>query len=225
MAGFMSSSRMPTLNASALPIYVMAGNHDRYENNSAKPGSNLFNIAFADFMRPNYDYVGGWVSEKNGDKVGFVYADFSLRARVDAEYIGPVFAYGQGRVYDDVFEDFKELTYQFWNDHGRIPIIWLLHFAPFPCQIHLKLVEFERIRIAAGEMGILATLCGHTHIASKHQERGHTIYCGGSSCCADSDDRCTVQLIEVETGGTARITRRNFKWSYPAQEFEAHYDD
>lgn len=224
-SGFMTGARMATLAASRLPIYVMAGNHDRYDGNSGKPGSNLFDLTFDEFLRPIESYVGGWVSEKNGEKLGFVYADFSLRERVDAEYVGPVFAYGQGRVYEDVFEDLKTCTHRFWQNHGRIPIIWLVHYAPFPCSVQLKLVDFERIQRAAGEMGILATLCGHTHRQSKHQEAGHTIYCGGSACCSDSDDNCTVHLIEVRVGSDASVVRKNFKWSYELQEFQARPAD
>jgi Calcineurin-like phosphoesterase len=150
---FMSDSRMPTLSASGLPVYVMADNHDRYRSNSAAPGSNLFDLTFADYLRSESQYVGWWISEKGEEKLGFVYADFSLRERVDAEFLGPIFAYGQGRVYQDILNDMKTQTHAIWQKNGRIPVVWLIHFAPFTCETQLKLIDFPKLNQAAGELG------------------------------------------------------------------------
>lgn len=219
-SGFLSDNRMPTLQSSTLPIYVFAGNHDRYENNKAAPNSVLFDLSFSKYQRPSTKYVGYWVSEKRGQRLGFVYADFSIRSRSDAEYLSPIFAYGQGRVYEDVLADLVEQTQAIWREEGRIPILWLIHFAPFPCGLHLKFIDYEKIVSAAKALGILATVCGHTHQAIKHEVDNHVIYCGGSACCVDSEEDCRIQIIDVEIDAHAHVSRRNFQWSAVSHQFE-----
>lgn len=224
-SGYVNDARLPTLNASHLPIYLMPGNHDRYLNNTAAPNSKTFDLAFGEYLRNFRDFVGFWVAEKAGTQIGFVYADFSLRSRSDAEYLSPYFAYGQGRVYEDVLEELRNTTIMLRRDHGNIPIIWITHFAPFHFTTALKFIDYEKITAAATSLGIVGTLCGHTHQSAKHQIDSHVIYCGGSAGCADCANDSRVQIINIDVGNTTKISRESYKWSTTDHEFRHFLSD
>lgn len=222
--GFRSESRKPTLQSARRPIYVLPGNHDRYANNFAMTNSKLFDLAFGNYLHNFNGYVGYWVRRKAGHYLGFVYADFTLRARSDATTrLG---AYGQGRVYQDVFQDLKDQTFALKSKYSNINLCWVLHFAPFDCGSHLELVDWQQIARAASAAGVTATLCGHTHSQAKIQAHGHTIYCAGSAGCVDSEDCSTTHILrfEIDEDGMD-IRRENFKWDGQRQYFERLADD
>jgi 3',5'-cyclic AMP phosphodiesterase CpdA len=224
-SGFMSGSGFPTLSASGLPVYMMPGNHDRYLNDTAAPNSRTFDLAFGDYLRNFKDYVGFWVAEKGHARVAFVYADFSLRTKADAEFVPAYFAYGQGRVYDDVLQDLKDTTVMIRRDFGDVPVVWITHFAPFHFSRSLAFIDYQKITAAATGLGVLSTLCGHTHQSARHQIDTHVIYCGGSAGCADSADDSRVQIINIDVGETCRISRECYKWSVSQQEFTHYLSD
>jgi 3',5'-cyclic AMP phosphodiesterase CpdA len=222
--GFRSESRKPTLQSARRPIYVLPGNHDRYANNFATTNSKLFDLAFDNYLHKFNGYVGYWVRRKTGRYLGFVYADFTLRARSDATSRLGVF--GQGRVYQDVFDDLKKQTFALKSKYSDINLCWVLHFAPFDCGSHLELVDWQQIAQAASAAGVSATLCGHTHSQAKIQAHGHTIYCAGSAGCVDSEDSSTAHIFRFEIhGGNFNVRRENYKWNGRQVNFERLADD
>ena len=224
LSGFRSESRKPTLKSARRPIYVVPGNHDRYANNFATTNSRIFDLAFEDYLHNFNGYVGHWVRRKDGQYLGFVYADFTLRTRSDAT--SRLGAYGQGRVYQDVFENLKNQTFVLKNKYGGINISWILHFAPFDCGSHLELIDWQQIAHAASAAGVQVTLCGHTHNQAKIQAYGHTIYCAGSAGCVDSEDRSTAHILRFEIDGQQfGVRRENYKWNGRQMKFERLTDD
>jgi Icc-related predicted phosphoesterase len=220
--GFMTDRKMPTLEPSNLAVYITPGNHDRYLNNLAAPNSKTFELTFGNQLSNFNGYVGYWVSEKDDARVAFLYADFSLRTRSDAEYCAPFFAYGQGRAYQDVLDDLKNRTLKLREEFGELTIVWITHFAPFDCGEGLKFIDYATVTAAAVSLGVLCTLCGHTHKSAKFQTGGHTIYCGGSAGCADSPDNSRVQVINVDVEASSRdskVSRQSFEWSASEDEF------
>jgi 3',5'-cyclic AMP phosphodiesterase CpdA len=224
LGGFRSESRRPTLNSARRPIYVLPGNHDRYANNFATTNSRLFDFAFEHYLHNFNGYVGHWVRRKTGQYLGFIYADFTLRARTDATT--KLGAYGQGRVYQDVFDDLKKQTFALKSKYRGISISWVVHFAPFDCGPHLELIDWQQIAQAASAAGVLTTLCGHTHNQAKIQAHGHTIYCAGSAGCVDSEDSSTAHLLRFEMDGSNfGVRRENYRWNGRQIKFERLADD
>jgi 3',5'-cyclic AMP phosphodiesterase CpdA len=224
LSGFRSESHRPTLQSARRPIYVLPGNHDRYANNYATTNSRLFDFAFESYLHNFNGYVGHWVRRKTGQYLGFVYADFTLRARSDATTrLG---AYGQGRVYQDVFDDLKKRTFALRSKYSGINLCWMLHFAPFDCGLHLELVDWQQIAQAASAAGVSITLCGHTHAQAKIQSHGHTIYCAGSAGCVDSENSSTVHVLRFEIDGSNfNVRRENYNWNGRQIKFERGGDD
>ena len=77
-------------------ISVVPGNHDKFSDDYGTPNGKNFELRFGDYM-PNFAAgVGHWIDEKEGQQLGFVFADFALQSRTDAadKVIG---AFGQGR--------------------------------------------------------------------------------------------------------------------------------
>jgi 3',5'-cyclic AMP phosphodiesterase CpdA len=215
--------RLGQESASRRPIYVVPGNHDRYANNYAVTNSRTFDLTFGSYLH-NFDgYVGHWVRRKRDKYIGFVFADFTLRAKSDASSMLHVF--GQGRVYEDVLADLKARTFKLKADYPDIALNWLVHFAPYECGSFLKLIDWENIVSAAAAAGVTTTLCGHTHEQFKIQGGKHTIYCAGSAGCADSEMNSTVHILRFDIDTTVSVRRENYKWNSRELEFERQPDD
>ena len=172
--GFVTETGSPTVNVSSAPIHVLPGNHDKFVNVTGAPNCRTFELKFEAYMRNFSSGVGHWVRRKQGQFIGFLCADFCLQSRQDAldKVVGP---YGQGRVYQDVLEELKSRTFRLRKSYKEIQIVWLIHFAPFDCGYSLQLIDWDRIIDAARALRVLATLCGHTHQASKFVVDSHTI--------------------------------------------------
>jgi predicted phosphodiesterase len=100
-------------------------------------------------------------------------------------------------------------------------LFWIIHFAPFDCGYDLQLIDFEMITRSALSLGVAATLCGHTHKASKHEIDNHVVYCSGSAGCVDSeeDSRVHVMHIDVDEDQQCKITRESYIWDGNRHEF------
>jgi predicted phosphodiesterase len=210
-----------TISRTTLPknIHLVPGNHDRYRDDAGTPGSPHFALTFENpHMRNLQGDVGHWVKRKNGQYIGFVYADFSLRERAHATnpVSGP---YGQGRAYAKTLSELSKLTKQL---QGRgMPVVWVIHFAPYQTDPNLILVNFNRLSNTAASLGVLCTLCGHTHEQDHVITRGHPVFCAGSACCVDSKNNARLHVFEfrVESGKQPSILRKNYRWSWDRDAF------
>jgi hypothetical protein len=113
-----------------------------------------------------------------GRQLAFAYADFTLRTRTEAEFPSAIMAFGQGRIYDDVLADLRNETTRLRQQYGNIPVVWMVHFAPYECGSSLKLIDHQKLLDSAKAFGIFTTLCGHTHEALAKVMDTQTIYCG-----------------------------------------------
>lgn len=220
-AGFYGATRMPTLGFMGDNIYVVPGNHDKFSDNRGTPNCKNFELKFESNMPNLNSGVGHWVVQKQSKYLGFVLADFCLQSRSDAED-KVVAALGQGRVYDFVFDELTNRTLELRSKFNAIPIVWVIHFAPFDCGYALKLNDFDLVIDAARRLNVSAALCGHTHKASKTIYDDLIIYCGGSAGCVDSERDSRIHVIHFDVDETCRVSRDNFIWSRDQHEF-IHY--
>lgn len=215
---YKTQGKAPTLNSNSLPVYLLAGNHDRFTNNRAAPSSRNFDFVFSDHLGEGYDgFVGEWIVVKDGARVAFISADFSLRH--DQDVLSSAHVYGQGKVYDDTLDKLRRRTFDIKGKHPDAVLVWLIHFAPFECGVWLELQGWDAILKAAEAAGVQVTLCGHTHVPRRISSVGHTVYCAGSAGCADSEENSYVHIIEVEVGDSVAVTRQNYKWNAEQDEF------
>jgi hypothetical protein len=163
----------------------------------------------------NQGSVIGFV--KKNSIFGFISADFCLVDRRDAQWVGG--AYGQGRVYQPVLDELKNRTFALRSKYEGINLIWIIHFAPFECGPWLQLIDFDMIMRSAVSLGVLATLCGHTHTASKHQFDNHVVYCSGSAGCVDSEDDSRIHVIHIDVDEDCQLSRDSYKWDDSKHEF------
>jgi predicted phosphodiesterase len=210
----------PTICGTTAPrnIHLVPGNHDRYRDDFATPGSQNFSLMFEDpHMRNRAGDIGHWVKAKRDHKLAFVYADFSLK-RVEHLSDPLKGRYGQGVVYAKVLKDLKNKTSEL--KALDIPVIWIIHFAPYECEPSLQLINFKHVTDAATELGVLCTLCGHTHVQENIVVNGHQVFCAGSACCVDSKDKARVHLITIRIDDDGpSVSRRNFRWSWDRDSF------
>jgi hypothetical protein len=221
IAGFCSAPRTPTIGFLGERVFVLPGNHDKFNDSQGTPNGKNFELKFDGYM-PNFEFgVGHWVVEKEGHKLAFIYADFCLQSRSDAsdKVVGP---FGQGRVYQDILDELTARTLTIRERFGSIPIVWNVHFAPFDCGIALELLDFQNIIDAAVRLRILATLCGHTHKSTKIEIDKHVVYCSGSTGCIDSESDARIHLLHFAVDEACEVTRETFLWNRANHEFE-HY--
>jgi hypothetical protein len=168
-------------------------------------------------MRNRMGDIGYWVKTKRDRKLAFVYADFSLKRveHVANQFAGP---YGQGVVYAKILKDLRRKTEELKAQN--IPVVWVLHFAPYECEPSLQLINFKHVTDAATELGVLCTLCGHTHQQEHIVVNGHPVFCAGSACCVDSKNNSRVHLITIKIDDDGpTVSRRNFRWSWDRDTF------
>ena len=198
----------PTICGTTAPknIHLVPGNHDRYRDDFATPGSQNFLLMFeGSHMRNRDGDIGHWIKVKKNRKLAFVYADFSLRRvqHLSDTLAGP---YGQGIVYPDTLKQLKDKTQELKAD--GIPVIWVIHFAPYECEPSLQLFNFIKITDAAVALGVLCTLCGHTHVQRHIVVNRHPVFCAGSADCVDSISNSRVGAVRKVVGiGAAQSPR------------------
>lgn len=222
---YLTADRFPTIASLQVPVHVFAGNHDRYMNNVARPFSNHFDFVFEDYMDRKTPFVGSWVSEKDEKALAFVYADFCLRTRLEASFPQQLNAYGQGRVYEDVLDELRVETLSIRREYPGIHVVWMVHFAPYECGLYLRLHEHQRYLDAAEALGVVATICGHTHELLSRELKTQTIYCGGSACCVDNVGGYMVHVLDFEVDEDCFVSRITYIWDEDNAEFVHLKDD
>jgi Calcineurin-like phosphoesterase len=214
-----------TISGVEKPIHLLPGNHDKYINDVGSPNSPNFQLKFLNYMEnlDPVDGVGYWIKQKNGKHLAFVYSDYTLQSRQDAS--NPAKAFGQGKVYPNVLGATEVLTRAISSHFPDVSIVWIIHFAPFDCGNNLELLDWAHILKAAERLGVICTLCGHTHDKMRVSSGLHTIYCAGSSGCIDREFESRLHMFEFEFGRYIKITRRNYLWSSTDQEFKEGLSD
>jgi predicted phosphodiesterase len=222
--GFYSGPRSPTLAFMGADIHILSGNHDKFDDDGGTPNGKNFELRLGSYM-PNFSSgVGHWVDEKEGQRLGFLLADFTLLSRADAgdRVVG---VFGQGRVYPDVLDELANRTLLLRSQYSEMPLVWIIHFAPYECGYSLRLIDFEKVTEAAIRLKVVATLCGHTHKSSKTTIDKHIIYCSGSAGCIDTENDARIHMLQFDVNATCQVLRENFVWDRAQHEFVHHSSD
>jgi predicted phosphodiesterase len=206
----------PTLSGANSWIFVLPGNHDRYEDCGGDAGCNRFNDVFSNFWGSQHPYVNHKVIEKGGAYLAILGADFCLRRNSDADSPQNMYKYGQGRVYTDVIEELKKRTEHLRCRFCDIVPIWVVHFLPvYGCDETLKLIDHSLFLEQALAHGIQLILAGHTHESKIYYSKdGLTVACAGSASVFERDGRNSIHILELSLNKNEieRAYRTDFVW-------------
>ena len=221
--------RWPTLQASATPIALVPGNHDRFRGPwLAGPGSEGFDEFFERDWEAGIGGVQKFVfPDEEHPYLTVLCADFSLAHTKDATVLTG--HWGQGKVYsaDDnprlqaLVAETKEV-----QEKTRSAVIWMVHFAPEFEQVeelpnlpeNLWLIDAGDLLQEADDLGIHHILCGHTHVlAPEYRSRSRPpvrVYCVGSSAILSASTEPSMRELEFTVEGP-RIVRARYKdWAW-----------
>ncbi len=223
LSGPYINSFSQSLAATGRRIYFLPGNHDMYRDDSGWPGSPHFHLMLEKHLPNLTGSVGWWTRTKAGGQVlGCVYGDFCLRSVTDAGNVA--FYHGRGRAYPDTLKKMVADTIALKSSHDRITLIWLIHFAPFQCPTSLQLMDWQNVTKEAERLGVLCTLCGHTHEQSKIARDKHVVYCSGSAGSVEPVGESRVHVIEIDPDRST-AQRQNFEYKAMDQSFQSVSSD
>lgn len=184
---FGTGSIEPTFDKLRQTVWMLPGNHDRFEKTLPRgftPGGTEFHNVFDKFW--DEDVRRYPVLTRPGFSVAVLGADFSLRSPKDCGRWPPN-RYSRGRAYADVLEKLESETNKLARDQsGPIAVLWAIHFPPdYPdLPSYMKLLRSEDIIKAGNNCGVRAVLAGHTH---KRKRYGRTpvmkfeVLCAGTA--------------------------------------------
>lgn len=220
VAGVLSRSQRPTLRAANLPVLLLPGNHDRFQDNQGTPWGKSFEVTFPlDWPRHS---VRPFILEKSDNtRLAFVAADFCLRQTNDALMPSALNRYGQGRVYEDLVARLREVTARARSGRSVTEVVWVVHFAPGDqTDRTLRLLNDGPLREALDAEGIRLLLCGHVHTPSEYRfGNDTTVYCAGSSSSVDVRGRNAIHVVDIKVGTETTFRRDNYVWSEDASDF------
>lgn len=228
-----------TLTAVSIPIWIVPGNHDRFEPTRSvirfqnlplpkffNPGAPRFDQIIDFTLAPATELgaVPDWTSGPTPVRVVVLGADFSLRQFVDHDGIYGWLA--QGCVYDDIMQQLIDKTEEAKSKHkqhnqGALCILWVVHFPPgYPHLSKPHRLLFEgRLTSAANNHGVDAILAGHTHEQVKYRKPGanfDVLCCGTTTQYVPpkTSGRNRFQIINVTCNDSSNvlITLENYKY-------------
>ena len=209
--------RYPNLNFPKERLFLMPGNHDRFQyggilsnglGEAISPGGIEFDDVFSDFWAQRS--VGYCVAamdilshSNSAPKTTVIAADFCLKTKAEAEgwTDGVPGGYaGQGFANPKVLNALKSAT-QKKKEEGAEVIVWLLHFPPLGLndlshdERSLRLIDSESVMQTARDTGVALILSGHLHRNCCLPDQGFVrIWCAGSAAIRGAKN---FQLHEV----------------------------
>lgn len=211
----------PRIGGLGIPLHVVPGNHDRYKDDVATPGSTEFDRVFDAVYKSN---KGVCVKELHKADISMcvISADFCFAEGISVGYLRRL---GRGAVDDVILNelDFQTRTWQRKNPEK--PVIWALHFSPADgVPTALVLEEREKVTDLARFLGVNHIFCGHTHMRKREIGAYPHIYCAGSVSSIDSYGNhflhtCTVSKAD---NGTLQLEVFDLKYDENMEEFVSY---
>lgn len=191
-----SAHQRPTLRGAMAPVAILPGNHDRYTRIQFPFGTAgaAFDAVFREYWPAGQDAFEIGVLRKEGEWLGIVGADFTLRKGDATDALAQT---GEGEVYQDILANLRSRTREMRDQietrtGARVAIIWAVHFAPAfkGCKPLLGLRNEDALLTAAKEEQVFHILCGHTHesrtYALQVKKTYVHIYCAGTAAAYDA---------------------------------------
>ena len=228
-APWLTAEEQPTLAAREKPIFLMPGNHDRFDGVVKRAGGTSFFGYFSPKYWPAADRVKSYpVLERDGERLAIIAADLCLAGNTDASWrVGGFFAWlGQGRAYASVLAALGRKTVETRSRFGPVAIVWAVHFPPHFKGLpgSLVLLEQDRLVEAARAAGVAHLFAGHTHEARPYVVPGSpllSVYCAGTAMQYVAPHGNTIHplTIEVVHGQVVQVDWQTLRWDAAVADF------
>ena len=175
---WLSVDGFPSIINSSKNIYLLPGNHDKFNHLNRKPNCKKFNKIFEKYWSCSKHVRGknSTIVLPGNDEIGLsiVSADFSLEDyRHSEEGVMKLVSrrnfgyYGQGKAYDSRVEALVEATKKIRVKFPNYPVIWAIHYELQTKKSSMKLIDESSLLKAISENNIECVVNGHTHNNNK----------------------------------------------------------
>ncbi len=160
VSGYLDARGQPTLQATAKPIVLIPGNHDRFAPFHF-PGGTHFDRVFATYWGAGQGAQALWVRQRGGETLVLLGVDLSLRRHDMGSH--PLGFLGRGRAYRKRLGQLCFLTRQTRSQYHGCAVLWVIHFEPDVQNPLVQLLDERHLSAALQQDPADAILCGHTH--------------------------------------------------------------
>jgi predicted phosphodiesterase len=223
---FVTSDVTPTIAVAELPVLIVPGNHDRFQDNYGKSGGTYFDAIFRVYWGDPNPSIRHRVIEDPATevKLGFVSADFCLSSDSDATKPIHINRFGQGKVYQPVLDGLATRTTHLRKKYDGIGIVWVIHFPPCATDNEdpaLELLDRSKVMSAAAANDIKLILAGHIHRPVLVQQQNVTVACAGTAAAYMSAEGYWIHKLEIAVENSAAFLagRKNFAWNLEHLDF------
>lgn len=216
-----SMLKEPTLRGAKCHVWLLPGNHDRYDTKSYgyAPGGKEFDVAFAaEWQGPVQSYQPIMTPHLT---VAVIAADFNLRSSDDCDRLLGWLA--QGKAHVDILDLLEDKTRRVagscrLQSPAPLCIIWAVHFPPDYPRIsqYLKLLDGDLLTSRANNCEVKAIVAGHTHDPVKYRRPGmkFDVFCAGTTSQAFAPEGNHFRIIEIDADATGDIALRSEEYRF-----------
>lgn len=190
-----TSSIQPRFGVLGVPLHIIPGNHDRYQDDLATPGGEEFDRAFAAEYQP-INSVCHQTLKSREVTLGLFSADFCYLAGQRGPKLHS--RWGQGRASAVVLGELDRQTSLWKKRNPNKPVIWAIHFSPrdrVPDEILLE--NGSEVMALAHKLGVNNVFCGHTHSRSHDVGTHPHVYTAGSVSAFESRHNHFLHVARV----------------------------
>lgn len=218
---WLSARQKPTLQAAGKPIFLLPGNHDRYQSwpGGDPAGGNFDTIFSRDWLGGLGGVQGIPLPDKDEPFIWILFADFTLARKEDAARLEG--KWGQGYVYDSRLESLVSRTKAAQAKNAAV--VWALHFAPefedhYPLKESLRLLSANSLMRDAQALNVRHIFCGHTHQRKLYPERPPhdvRVHCAGTACCRARNEDTSFHVVEIDVvaGHVSEVREKDLTWT------------
>lgn len=194
----------------AKTLILMPGNHDRYQGPKSIPRSALFESVFGNHWdlgsgktlpARNAPEIRKTIIQNGDDWLIVLCADLSLRKKIDQN--GMWGYLGQGSSYQDICDEMVRETQFCRAMYPQILVVWATHFPPKfdhkKVGSRLRLLDEDKLLIAATAAEVRVIFSGHTHISKAYQVPGSrvVVVCAGTPIAFGKDENQSFNAVTL----------------------------